>query len=164
MPELGAATQQALRELVGPNVGVSNPVDLGAGATPKLFADALTAVLNETQIDCVLVILTPVATADSNNVAREIARVETGRHPLVFVHLGSDKAPPALREARSRSRAIRFPSERCAPSAASPSTRPGGPDPSVECRSSRALTPEALARSSRPTCASSPRADGCAPI
>ena len=45
VPEFDAATQAALRELAGPNAGVSNPVDLGAGATPKLFEDALRTVL-----------------------------------------------------------------------------------------------------------------------
>ena len=109
VPELGAASQQALRELVGPNVGVSNPVDLGAGATPKLFADALATVLNETHIDGVLVILAPVATADSNDVAREIATVETAGRPLVFVHLGSDEAPPALREGPQQIPCYAFP-------------------------------------------------------
>ena len=41
VPEFDAPTQAALREIAGPNAGVSNPVDLGAGATPKLFDEAL---------------------------------------------------------------------------------------------------------------------------
>lgn len=98
VPQIGTATQEKLRGLVGPNVGVSNPVDLGAGATPKLFAEALAAVLGEQQIDGVLMILAPVATADSNDVARAITKVDTRRRPLVFVHLGSDEAPAALRK------------------------------------------------------------------
>jgi acyl-CoA synthetase (NDP forming) len=34
VPELSAATQAALREVIDPNGAVANPVDLVAGATP----------------------------------------------------------------------------------------------------------------------------------
>jgi acetyl coenzyme A synthetase (ADP forming)-like protein len=96
VPEFDAATQAALRELAGPNAGVSNPVDLGAGATPKLFEEALRAALRSPSVDGAVVILAPVATADPEDVAGAIAALDTGMRPLVFVHLGDNAAPAAL--------------------------------------------------------------------
>ncbi len=97
VPEFGAATQRALRQIVGPAVGVSNPVDLGAGATPTLFARALARVATEQAIDGFVVILAPVATAEADEVAQAVAALEVGERPIVFVHLGSDAVPGALR-------------------------------------------------------------------
>ena len=98
VPEFDGATQSSLRELAGPNAGVSNPVDLGAGATPKLFEDALRIVLQSPTIDGVVVILAPVATADPEDVAAVMAGMDTAMRPLVFVHLGDNEAPAALRQ------------------------------------------------------------------
>jgi acetyl coenzyme A synthetase (ADP forming)-like protein len=96
VPEFDAATQAALRALAGPNAGVSNPVDLGAGATPRLFEEALRIALASPSIDGVVVILAPVATADPEDVAGAIAHMNAGTRPLVFVHLGDSTAPAAL--------------------------------------------------------------------
>lgn len=96
VPEFDAATQSAIRALAGPNAGVSNPVDLGAGATPKLFEDALRAVLGSSSIDGAVVILAPVATAAAEDVARVIAGIDASARPIVFVHLGVGTAPAAL--------------------------------------------------------------------
>lgn len=96
VPEFDATTQNAIRAIAGPNAGVSNPVDLGAGATPKLFEDALRTALLSSSIDGAVVILAPVATAGAEDVARAVAGIDTGSRPLVFVHLGVGTAPAAL--------------------------------------------------------------------
>ena len=96
VPEFDGATQAAIREIAGPNAGVSNPVDLGAGATPKLFEDALRAALQSPSIDGAVVILAPVATADAEDVARAVAGIDAGIRPIVFVHLGDSGVPAAL--------------------------------------------------------------------
>ena len=96
VPEFDAATQAAMREIAGPNAGVINPVDLGAGATPKLFEDALRAALQSPSIDGAVVILAPVATADAEDVARAVAGIDAGIRPIVFVHLGDSGVPAAL--------------------------------------------------------------------
>jgi acyl-CoA synthetase (NDP forming) len=96
VPEFDAETQHALRELAGPNAGVSNPVDLGAGATPQLFEAALRIALRSPSIDGAVVILAPVATADAEDVAGIVAGMDAGTRPLVFVHLGDNAAPAAL--------------------------------------------------------------------
>jgi acetyl coenzyme A synthetase (ADP forming)-like protein len=96
VPEFDQDTQHILRELAGPNAGVTNPVDLGAGATPDMFGAALTAALMHPSIDGAVVILAPVASAAAGDVAAAVAAVSAGERPVVFIHLGSDIAPPAL--------------------------------------------------------------------
>jgi acyl-CoA synthetase (NDP forming) len=96
VPEFDMETQSALRAIAGPNAGVSNPVDLGAGATPELFEDALRTALLSSSIDGAVVILAPVATADAEDVARVVAGLDAGKRPIVFVHLGVGTAPAAL--------------------------------------------------------------------
>ena len=96
VPEFDAATQQALRALAGPNAGVSNPVDLGAGATADKFARAVEVALESSMADGVVVILAPVATVTSNDVARAVSEITTGTRPVVFVHLGSEDVLEAL--------------------------------------------------------------------
>ncbi|HEY7945221.1 MAG TPA: acetate--CoA ligase family protein, partial [Casimicrobiaceae bacterium] len=96
VPEFEAETQAAIRDIAGPNAGVSNPVDLGAGATPQLFANALRTALGSASVDGAVVILAPVATADPEDVARAVVGIDSGDRPIVFVHLGDSAAPAAL--------------------------------------------------------------------
>jgi len=98
VPEFDGATQAAIRAIAGPNAGVSNPVDLGAGATPALFENTLRAALQSPSIDGAVVILAPVATADPEVVARAVAGIDAGARPIVFVHLGDNEVPEALSE------------------------------------------------------------------
>ena len=98
VPQFDEPTQQVLRDIAGPNAGVSNPIDLGAAATPKRFGAALNTALNAPGIDGAVVIMAQVASTDSDEVAREVAAVDAGERPVVFVHLGTDVVPPSLRE------------------------------------------------------------------
>ena len=59
VPELSAATQEALRAVVDPNAAVSNPVDLVASATPEVYEQALGIVLADEAVDAAIVICTP---------------------------------------------------------------------------------------------------------
>jgi acetyl coenzyme A synthetase (ADP forming)-like protein len=96
VPEFDEATQLALRNMAGPNAGVSNPVDLGAGATPQLFGSALRMALGPPTIDGAIIILAPVASAPPEDVASAVAAVAAGERPVVFVHLGKVETPAAL--------------------------------------------------------------------
>ena len=98
VPQFDEPTQQVLRDIAGPNAGVSNPIDLGAAATPKRFGAALNTALNAPGIDGAVVIMAQVASTDSDEVAHEVAAVDAGERPVVFVHLGTDVVPPSLRE------------------------------------------------------------------
>jgi acetyl coenzyme A synthetase (ADP forming)-like protein len=99
VPELASAAQQRLRQQAGPNAGVSNPIDLGAGASAALFAEAVETALSLTELDAVMAILAPVAGLDAEDVAHAVADVDAGERPVVFVHLGSDAVPAALHQA-----------------------------------------------------------------
>ena len=109
VPEFDTATQAALREIAGPNAGVSNPVDLGAGATSRLFEEAMRIALRSPSIDGCVVILAPVATANAEDVAGAMARLDTGTRPLVFVHLGDSTAPAALSQGKRSIPCYAFP-------------------------------------------------------
>ena len=88
---------------------MSNPVDLGAGATPELFEAALRTVLASTSIDGAVVILAPVATADAEEIARAMVGIDPGSRPLVFVHLGDSTVPAALSQGERKIPAYAFP-------------------------------------------------------
>ncbi len=109
VPEFDAPTQAAIRDIAGPNAGVSNPVDLGAGATPQLFEDALRRALGSTSIDGAVVILAPVVTADAEDVARAVVGIDSGDRPIVFVHLGDSVAPAALSDGARKIPSYAFP-------------------------------------------------------
>ncbi len=109
VPEFDAATQAALRALAGPNAGVSNPVDLGAGATPELFDQALRILLASHSIDGAVVILAPIATADPEEVAGAVAGIDAGTLPIVFVHLGDSASPEALSQGPRKIPSYAFP-------------------------------------------------------
>ncbi|HXL62865.1 MAG TPA: CoA-binding protein, partial [Mycobacterium sp.] len=96
VPEFDDATQLAVRKMAGPNASVSNPVDLGAGASPLLFGSVLQIAFGCPTIDGAIVILAPVASAAPEDVASAVAAVAGGERPIVFVHLGKAEALAAL--------------------------------------------------------------------
>ena len=59
VPELTAATQEILGRIGGPGAAVANPVDLLAGVDAPRLGAAITAVLDDTTVDAVLVVFTP---------------------------------------------------------------------------------------------------------
>ena len=99
VPEFDPETREALRAVAGPNAGVSNPVDLGAGATPQLFEEALRAAFR-TPVAGAVVILAPIATASVADVARAITKVPSGGRPVVLVHLGANSPEPIRGEGK----------------------------------------------------------------
>jgi acetyl coenzyme A synthetase (ADP forming)-like protein len=109
VPEPGPALRAALRDIGGPNAGVGNPVDLGAGTSAERFGAALNALLAGGEFDACIVILAPVASLDPEDVARAVASAATGTHPLMFVHLGRDDVPAPLRQAAQPIPCLQFP-------------------------------------------------------
>jgi acetyl coenzyme A synthetase (ADP forming)-like protein len=102
LPALDATTQAALRNVAGPNSGVGNPVDLGAGLGAEPHRRALSALLSGGCVDAVIVIHAPVPQVDVNDVARVVAETVPEDVPVVFIHLARDDVPEPLR-AGSRS-------------------------------------------------------------
>lgn len=93
VPELSAATQEALRSVLADPVGIANPVDVGAGASPAQFGQALATVLADPGIDAVLTIFTDPMATDPTGVAAAIARaVAAGpAKPVAATFLGGEE-------------------------------------------------------------------------
>jgi len=95
VPELGEATQDALRGVLGPAAATANPVDLTADGTAATFGLALETVLADEAIDAVITIV--VATmAISDAAARDtIARVARQASKPVIACSVETRAPLA---------------------------------------------------------------------
>jgi len=99
VPELSAATQEALRSLVARDATVRNPIDLVAGATAEQFGDALRTALLDDSIDALLAIFVPPLVTRAEDVARAIAGAAevAGEKPVVACFLGRAGVPAELR-------------------------------------------------------------------
>jgi acyl-CoA synthetase (NDP forming) len=105
--ELGAATQDALRALLGPHAAVRNPVDMVASAQPAQYRRAVELVLADEAVDAVIVIFTPPLVTRLDEVAEAVAQAVGGvddavdegppPKPVVAAVLAGPEAPPAFR-------------------------------------------------------------------
>ncbi len=93
--EFSTELQRRLGELVHGTTGTSNPVDAGAGVSPKELADLFAAVLGSGEVDAVLVVPVATGVTDGSLTMTELARARA-QHPeipVVGVPLGG--LPPA---------------------------------------------------------------------
>jgi acetyl coenzyme A synthetase (ADP forming)-like protein len=98
VPELSAATQEALHAVVDPNASVSNPVDLVASATPGVYEQALAIVLADEAVDAAIVICTPTFAAAPPRIADVLRRSAAATDkPLVGCFLAWPGLSPLLR-------------------------------------------------------------------
>ncbi len=96
VPELSAATVEAIRKAVPSVAGAGNPVDLGGGATPEDLAAVLEVVLGSAEVDAVLVVVAP--TMAINGVeADEVVWERPADIPVVVIVLGTELEPVAGR-------------------------------------------------------------------
>ncbi len=94
---LDPATRRKLKETLPPTWSRANPLDIVGDADPARYAAALSACLEDDNIDGVLAILTPQAMTDPTQAARVV--IETARKsdkPLVTCWMGEEQ----VREAR----------------------------------------------------------------
>jgi acyl-CoA synthetase (NDP forming)/RimJ/RimL family protein N-acetyltransferase len=89
--ELAASTLDELRGAAPSAASYENPVDLGAGAQPELFADAVRVLLAAPEVDIVLGVFTDTTVADPAQVVSQVAAVaaDSGK-PLAVTHVGSE--------------------------------------------------------------------------
>ncbi|GIU87126.1 MAG: hypothetical protein KatS3mg009_1641 [Acidimicrobiia bacterium] len=99
VPELSAASQEALRRFVARDASVRNPVDLVAGATADQFEQALRVALADPGIDALLAIFVPPLVTRAADVAAAIARAAAGAgdKPVLACFLGRAGVPDVLR-------------------------------------------------------------------
>ncbi|CAK0742168.1 hypothetical protein CCP2SC5_1160006 [Azospirillaceae bacterium] len=72
MAALTDVTRQKLSEIVAKGVGLSNPIDLGRGATAQQFARAAAVLLADPTVDSLLVMHTPTDPQPSDRIAAAI--------------------------------------------------------------------------------------------
>jgi acyl-CoA synthetase (NDP forming)/GNAT superfamily N-acetyltransferase len=153
VPSLSRALHQRLATVVPAAAGHDNPLDLGAGATPDAFRDAVEAVAASGEVDALLIV---VAATRANDVAATLAALApvVDRHrdlTVAAVLIGMPTAPPVLgaraapvfdlpeRAVRALGHATRYAAWRREPLGARPEL------PDVDAAGARAAVTEALA-------------------
>jgi acetyl coenzyme A synthetase (ADP forming)-like protein len=98
VPELSAATQQALAAFLPVGAALRNPVDLIASASAEDYERALRIVLDDPATDAAVVVFTPPLVTEAADVAAAVARVATsaGDKPVVANFLAMSTPPAAL--------------------------------------------------------------------
>ncbi len=99
LPELAAATVDALRAVLPPAAGLANPVDLIASATPEQYARAIELVGNDPGVDALVVLYVPPMVTRPADVAAAIARgagTVPAEKPVLAVFLSTRGAPDVL--------------------------------------------------------------------
>jgi acetyl coenzyme A synthetase (ADP forming)-like protein len=98
LPALTDATCAELRSFLPPAASVGNPVDMLASAPPDHYRRALSAILQDDQIDSVITIFIPPLVTDPADVAtaiREASRTAGGK-PILGVFMRAEGAPSTL--------------------------------------------------------------------
>lgn len=94
---LSAGTATRLRELLGPNAAVANPVDMVASAGPEAYEAALGLLIEDDNIDAVIVIYTPPMVSRPEEVAAAVARAaRAADKPVIANFLASRDVPEPL--------------------------------------------------------------------
>jgi acetyltransferase len=96
--DFAVQTRMALSQLLEPGKSVFNPVITNQPLTRQLTRDLLHAVLNDTGVDGVLVLLSPDSRADLSAVVDELALIAPGVHkPIITCLMGDAHMRPLRR-------------------------------------------------------------------
>jgi acyl-CoA synthetase (NDP forming) len=99
LPRLSESTLTALRQLLPPQAGFSNPIDMIASATPEQFEQTIGLVGRDPNVDSVVAIYIPPLVTNPEDIARAIARgagAVPEDKPVVTVFMSSKGAPALL--------------------------------------------------------------------
>jgi acetyl coenzyme A synthetase (ADP forming)-like protein len=96
IPALTDETQRRLREQLGPNAAVANPVDTTAAADAGLLCEAIVAVLGDPNVDLVVVVFTPTLLASSAELTAALEQLADRTLPVVVAMLATDPLPLQL--------------------------------------------------------------------
>jgi acyl-CoA synthetase (NDP forming)/GNAT superfamily N-acetyltransferase len=112
VPTLAHASRHRLEGLVSGTVGTSNPVDVGAGASPDQLAGAAEVLLAAEEVDAVLLVLVGTEVTDAEHSLREVAQVRRQHpdKPVVVVPLGGVTVAADLRGSGEAPRMTTLPS------------------------------------------------------
>jgi acetyltransferase len=108
LAEIGEDARRALDALLPPWMSRSNPVDVGGDATPARFADAVSAVLSDSNVDAVVVLHVPHPNIGAAEAAQAIAAAaRDARKPVFGAWLGAIDRPD-VKEALDAGRVANF--------------------------------------------------------
>ncbi|GAB7006667.1 bifunctional GNAT family N-acetyltransferase/acetate--CoA ligase family protein [Nocardioides sp. AN3] len=90
VPALSGPTREVLARHVSVTVGTSNPVDLGAGASPEDLTAVAQTLLSSGEIDALLVVLVPTTVAPAAPLVEALGRLRADHPdtPIVLVGFG----------------------------------------------------------------------------
>lgn len=96
VPELPAALRDRLQGHVPGTGGTSNPIDLGAAASPEVLADVVADMLASPDIDALIVVLVATSVADPMPLVDALvqARSQHPDTPVVLAPMGGIEPPP----------------------------------------------------------------------
>lgn len=98
LAELTPATTAALRAALPPTASVYNPIDIIGDARSDRYRVALRAALDDPNVDAVLVLFTPQAISDTEDIAQTIVELASGSvKPVVTSFMGAATIGEALR-------------------------------------------------------------------
>ncbi|MFZ5912374.1 MAG: acetate--CoA ligase family protein [Chloroflexota bacterium] len=98
MAALAPGTEKALSKLLPPAASVRNPVDMLASASPQQYADCLSALLADSGVDAVLLILPPPPMYHAEEAADAlIPLIRASRKPVLAALPGSERTKEAAR-------------------------------------------------------------------
>jgi acetyl coenzyme A synthetase (ADP forming)-like protein len=113
LPGLTPETVAALRAILPPQAGLSNPIDMIASASPAQYERTIEAVGADPNVDALVVVYVPPLVTEPEEVARAVARAAgtvPAHKPVLCVFLSSKGAPPLLSEGpRGRLPAYSYP-------------------------------------------------------
>lgn len=96
LSNLSMQTVQALNAVLPPNWSHSNPIDIGGDATPARYRDAMLAVAQDDDVDGMLVMLSPQAMTQANEVAKAVVEVGLlSSKPLLSCWMGEAQVAEA---------------------------------------------------------------------
>ena len=97
LPQLGAATRDALHAMLPAAASVGNPIDMLASASPQQYEQATRLLLGDENVDSLLTIFIPPLVTATTEVAESIVRGAAGAHkPVLATFMSAQGAPPEL--------------------------------------------------------------------
>jgi acyl-CoA synthetase (NDP forming) len=112
LADLTPETTAKLAELLPAEASLANPVDMLGSATAASYEAVLPILLADPQVDAVIVLFVPPATAGTEDVAAGIARALEGgpnQKPVLAALVSADGTPAALQQAPARAALFTYP-------------------------------------------------------
>ncbi len=108
VPELSAEVQAQMGRHVSGTLGLSNPVDLGAGASAGSFVAAVATMLGSDEVDAVLAVVAATAVTDAAPLLDALVRARDlgAAKPLMLVALGDLEVPDGHPHAFARFKSV----------------------------------------------------------